>query len=1070
MSNKSQETIEQELAAYKKLGSLDQRDLVATSDLSITLSAIRDDLSSKLDIVGKDCYVESIGNGTVAQGSQTSAFGEYSLALGQQSLVSGNYSHAEGDQAYVYANKAFGWSGDGKYEVSGSTRDGTFNIKPQNGINGFYINDKPLSWYLNNLEDSLSAEISCKLDKGDGGEISGNVKFLCCNLSVDHGKFVLQNDSKFIANGTDLELYDSNYKQVSIRFSSTGDELEQRVYNLSPHNSFIQSEEAYPGSNIDGSYGVACTGYRGFCVLKTDTQLKTIKLSGSPSDLAFPDSTKTISDEIAFTMQPGFDLSGGWSFTYGGSGNNHNINVLSIISGDISSFTISVDVTPTDVSSETEAIKQWDGGDENGFYYIPDITKYTNFEAEKVISGFFENRRDKDIVTLFGNQNIACFNGAHAEGGSSKAIGKYSHAEGRGSIAEGRYSHAEGSFNYAADIYSHVEGNYTYAGASTAHAEGSKTKANGTNSHAEGSNTKADGVNSHAEGNSSQANGTNSHAEGTSTTASGIAAHSEGGATTASGNYSHAEGNSTVAGKDYAHVEGYQTEARGKCSHAAGYNVRIDDDYAFAWNGISSIPAKSKYRANGIGTFNINPANGISGFYIGDKSLASYIDGISSSIIGDYATKKEVNAIGTTLNMVSSDYVKATDFAALSNDTGLSAASASNPVVTKNDIADLAGAMHFRGAVSVPSEITDPAAGDIVIIKTNSKEYVYNGNDWIELGDEAIYATKAEVSAYALKTEAADMSAFAYDEATTYTDTAIANLNDVYYNKTETSSAIEIANAGFTTVNEAIDAILCCGTSSWSCPLGELEYFESMNVYGGHLNPDDPLRKVFFTLAFSDADSQWRLSANGFLDFHAIGYVPENPNEVAGYNDKRAKFHLGSIDDSDAPAMLVGVEDIILSRTNIHNIAMLDDIPVVSSYSNTYINAISSDESGNVGLDVAEKLDKFTIYKFDSLSAYNLSGSSFGILSSDIVLIDEENINAEGHRILSVASPELSDDAATKGYVDNASANLKAKIAGSTAINALISQVDPSDGISNVEIETAISALLDLVNILSGNA
>lgn len=108
--------------------------------------------------------------------------------------------------------------------------------------------------------------------------------------------------------------------------------------------------------------------------------------------------------------------------------------------------------------------------------------------------------------------------------------------------------------------------------------------------------------------------------------------------------------------------------------------------------------------------------------------------------------KTDLAGAKTALNTVSSDYVKATDFAALSNEIGLSAASASNPVVTKNDIADLAGAMHFRGTVSDPSEITDPAAGDIIIIPSTSKEYVYNGTEWIELGDEVLYATKAEVA------------------------------------------------------------------------------------------------------------------------------------------------------------------------------------------------------------------------------------------------------------------------------------------------------------------------------------
>ena len=165
--------------------------------------------------------------------------------------------------------------------------------------------------------------------------------------------------------------------------------------------------------------------------------------------------------------------------------------------------------------------------------------------------------------------------------------------------------------------------------------------------------------------------------------------------------------------------------------------------------------------------------------------------------------KTDLAETKTTLNTVSSDYVKATDFAALSNEIGLSAANASNQVVTKKDIADLAGAMHFRGAVT-PNEgetdlqaltrvITDPASGDVAIITSTSKEYVFNGTSWIELGDEVLYATKAEVSAYALKTEAAQMSAFAYSEASAYTDNSIKGL-DVAANEAGNE------NAGFVTV------------------------------------------------------------------------------------------------------------------------------------------------------------------------------------------------------------------------------------------------------------------------------
>ena len=133
------------------------------------------------------------------------------------------------------------------------------------------------------------------------------------------------------------------------------------------------------------------------------------------------------------------------------------------------------------------------------------------------------------------------------------------------------------------------------------------------------------------------------------------------------------------------------------------------------------------------------------------SAITTAIDGLTANV--SYLSG-QIDATNATLNTVSSDYLKATDFAALSNDTGLSAASASNPVVTKNDIADLAGAMHFKGAVTSLAEIQSAEPGDVVIIPSTSKEYVYNGeaeaaysiDNWVELGDEVLYATKAEVA------------------------------------------------------------------------------------------------------------------------------------------------------------------------------------------------------------------------------------------------------------------------------------------------------------------------------------
>ena len=57
-------------------------------------------------------------------------------------------------------------------------------------------------------------------------------------------------------------------------------------------------------------------------------------------------------------------------------------------------------------------------------------------------------------------------------------------------------------------------------------------------------------------------------------------------------------------------------------------------------------------------------------------------------------------------------------------------------------IAGIAGSMHFRGVFASTDEVSNPAAGDVVIVGV--KEYVYGGDPaaWHELGDESIYALK----------------------------------------------------------------------------------------------------------------------------------------------------------------------------------------------------------------------------------------------------------------------------------------------------------------------------------------
>lgn len=77
---------------------------------------------------------------------------------------------------------------------------------------------------------------------------------------------------------------------------------------------------------------------------------------------------------------------------------------------------------------------------------------------------------------------------------------------------------------------------------------------------------------------------------------------------------------------------------------------------------------------------------------------------------------------------------------------------AENPIATRDyvteAVADLNGAMHFRGTVDADPTVTKPAGtykpGDVVLFGYD--EYVYDGTKWVTLGNESIYAKDSEVN------------------------------------------------------------------------------------------------------------------------------------------------------------------------------------------------------------------------------------------------------------------------------------------------------------------------------------
>ena len=163
----------------------------------------------------------------------------------------------------------------------------------------------------------------------------------------------------------------------------------------------------------------------------------------------------------------------------------------------------------------------------------------------------------------------------------------------------------------------------------------------------------------------------------------------------------------------------------------------------------------------------------------GDNTTAGSVakavkDGIDALDVNEFALASESNdvvtikgvkevdgkiAIGTdstkdvTLGTAAKATVATSAIAESSTDTGLVSAAQVATFVAA-EIAGLEGAMHFRGVITrqtgetdaqaIARVITDPEAGDVVVMSDNAKEYIYESSTigWKEVGDETEFVKK----------------------------------------------------------------------------------------------------------------------------------------------------------------------------------------------------------------------------------------------------------------------------------------------------------------------------------------
>lgn len=97
-------------------------------------------------------------------------------------------------------------------------------------------------------------------------------------------------------------------------------------------------------------------------------------------------------------------------------------------------------------------------------------------------------------------------------------------------------------------------------------------------------------------------------------------------------------------------------------------------------------------------------------------------------------------------------------------------------VLTKTaGLSGLTGAMHFKGTVAAVPPTTGTYESGDVVLGPNNKEYVYNGTNWIELGDEGSYVLQTSQTTDIID-EVTNWSDGTLP-ALTVTDTAVSNVS-----------------------------------------------------------------------------------------------------------------------------------------------------------------------------------------------------------------------------------------------------------------------------------------------------
>lgn len=190
---------------------------------------------------------------------------------------------------------------------------------------------------------------------------------------------------------------------------------------------------------------------------------------------------------------------------------------------------------------------------------------------------------------------------------------------------------------------------------------------------------------------------------------------------------------------DYINTS-YDNPIRGTTIHVKFINGNT------ATTGTSLLVGTLTNPLNVIGNFTC-PANTIISFTLDENQNWVVNDNVDTNT--EYVFKTTYNAstnrvlgeadVGTAAEKDTVNALVDADRTTTNNNIPTATAVVSYVLDKTAGLSGLTGAMHFKGTVAaVPPTSGTYESGDVVL-GPNDKEYVYNGTDWIELGDEGSY-------------------------------------------------------------------------------------------------------------------------------------------------------------------------------------------------------------------------------------------------------------------------------------------------------------------------------------------